>query len=201
MQNKINEHHKKYLERIAFYKSFGYDIEKERRFIFEKAEPISGNILEIGTGKGHFALELAREGHMFTSIDVSEEEQEFARLNIEQAGFSKQVHFKIEDAEHLNFKDASIDIIFSINTMHHLTNPFKVMDELIRIISSKGKIILSDFNKEGFKIMNKVHESEGRKHEANTITLGDIKDYLKNKDFITEEYSSQFQDVLVAFKK
>jgi len=189
------------LERIEFYKKFGYDIEKERRFIFERAGPISGNILEIGTGKGHFALELAREGHIFTSIDVSEEEQEFARLNVAHAGFSKQVSFKIEDAEHMNFKDASIDIVFSINTMHHLANPFKVMDELIRIVSSKGKIILSDFNNEGFKIISKVHESEGRKHEANAVTLADIKDYLKNKDFKTEECSSRFQDVLIAFRK
>ncbi len=201
MENKVSENHKKYLDRVEFLKSFGYDIEKERRFIFEKAEPISGNILEIGTGKGHFALELAREGHMFTSIDVSEEEQEFARLNIAHAGFSKQVHFKIADAEHLNFKDVSIDTIFSINTIHHLANPFKVVDELVRIVSSQGKVILSDFNKEGFRIMNKAHESEGRKHESNVVTLGDIKEYLKNKDFQTEEYSSQFQDVLIVYRK
>lgn len=201
MENKASENHKKYLERIEFYKSLGYDIEKERRFIFEKAEPIFGNILEIGTGKGHFALELAKEGHIFTSIDVSEEEQEFARLNIAYAGFSKQVHFKIENAEHLNLKDASIDTIFSINTIHHLANPFKVVDELVRIVSSQGKIVLSDFNNEGFKIMDKVHESEGRKHEANAVTLGDIKDYLENKDFQTEEYSSQFQDVLIVYRK
>ena len=44
MEEKLLENHKRYLERIEFYKSFGYDIEKERRFIFEKAGPISGNI-------------------------------------------------------------------------------------------------------------------------------------------------------------
>lgn len=201
MHDKINENHKKYLERMEFFKSFGYDIEKERRFIFEKAKPISGTILEIGTGKGHFALELAKEGYKFTSIDVSQEEQAFARLNIEHAGFSRQINFKIENAERLSLKDASIDVIFSINTIHHLAKPFKVLDELIRVVSSSGKIVLSDFNKEGLKIMAKIYEGEGRKHNAGSVTLNDVKDYLKDKNFGVEEYSSQFQDILIAYKK
>ena len=201
MHNKIEDNHKKYLERVEFFKSFGYDIEKERRFVFEKAKPISGTILEIGTGKGYFALELAKKGHRFTSVDVSQEEQAFARLNIEHAGFSRQVDFKIENAEQLSFKDASIDVIFSINTIHHLANPFQVVDELVRVVSSGGKIILSDFNKEGLKIMAKIHESEGRKHSEGKVVLSNIKDYLKEKSLKVEEYSSQFQDILIAYKK
>jgi len=67
--------HKIYTERVNFYRSFGYDLEKERDFILDKSLPISGEILEIGTGKGHFALALAKRGYNFTSIDISAQEQ------------------------------------------------------------------------------------------------------------------------------
>ena len=51
-----------------------------RKFIFDKSQPIFGDILEVGTGKGHFALILAQEGCYFTSVDISEEEQKFANF-------------------------------------------------------------------------------------------------------------------------
>ena len=36
MDTQILENHKKYLERVSFYKKFDYDIEKERNFIFDE---------------------------------------------------------------------------------------------------------------------------------------------------------------------
>ena len=62
MEEKLLENHKIYLERINFYKKFGYDVGEERKFILEKAYPLYGDILEVGTGKGYFTVELAKEG-------------------------------------------------------------------------------------------------------------------------------------------
>jgi len=67
----VLENHKRYLERKALYSSLGYNVDRERTFILEKARPLYGNILEAGTGKGHFALELARAGYKFTTFDIS----------------------------------------------------------------------------------------------------------------------------------
>ena len=60
MEGRVLENHKRYLERINLYRSFGYDVEKERRFVLEKSVPLYGNILEVGTGKGYFTVELAK---------------------------------------------------------------------------------------------------------------------------------------------
>ncbi|MBU4457664.1 MAG: class I SAM-dependent methyltransferase [Candidatus Omnitrophica bacterium] len=199
MEEKLLENHKRYLERIKFYKKFGYDIEGERRFILEKACPLYGDILEVGTGKGYFTVELAKEGCNLTSIDISDEEQEFARFNIKYFGFEKLVDFRIENAEKLSFRDSSFDLIFSINTLHHLVAPIKVVDELIRIVILEGRIILSDFTREGLEIIDKIHASEGRKHEAGGMTLSDISNYLENRRFSIQKYRSRFQDVLIAY--
>ena len=132
-------------------------------------------------------------------MEFSKEEQKFAQMNIKYFGLEKQVEFRIENAENLDFEDESFDIIFSVNTIHHLINPFRVMDELARIIAFEGKIILSDFTKEGLEIVDKVHAIEDRIHEVSSVDLASIDDYLSKKDFKLERYKSKCQEILIAY--
>jgi len=201
LEEKLLENHKRYLERINFYKKFGYDVKEERKFILEKSYPLYGDMVEVGTGKGYFTLEFAKEGYAFTSIDISDEEQEFARLNIKYFGFEKLVDFRIENAEHLSFDNSSFDIIFSINTMHHLTKPVKVIEELIRIATLEGKIILSDFTEDGLKVIDKIHASEGRVHKSGQTKLCEIGNYLEHRKFAIQKHRSRFQEVLIAYRQ
>jgi len=200
MNKEAKENHERYLVRKELYRDFGYDVDEERAFIIKQAQPIYGRILEAGTGKGHFALALAKEGYVFTTFDISQEEQKFARLNLEYYGFLDKISFCIEDGENLSFKDKSFDVIFSVNTLHHLYRPYEVINELIRVLAIKGKIALSDFNKEGLLVMDKIHATEGRKHEVSDITLRDIKVYLAKQGFQIKQESTQYQDVLIAQK-
>ncbi len=191
----------KYIEeRVALYKTFGYDIEEERRFIIDKSLPLSGDILEIGTGKGYLALTLAQMGLSFTTIDVSEEEQKIARHNIAGHGLAENVRFKIENAENLSFPNESFDVIISANLIHHLKNPFKVIDEMERVLRPKGKIVIGEFTEEGFAIMTKIHKKEGRHHDEGSVKLSDIKRYLSDKKFFVREDKSRLQEVLIAHK-
>jgi len=200
LEKEVLENHERYLERKELYLKFGFDIDKERNFILDKAKPISGNILEVGTGKGHFALVLAKEGYKFTSVDISIEEQEIAKLNLRYFKFEKSVNLKIENAEHLSFEENSFDIIFSVNTLHHFNAPFKVMDEFSRILTPGGKIILSDFNERGFKIIDKVHAARGGIHEKAEFGLRDIEMYLKEKGFKSDRCEGNFQEIVTARK-
>jgi len=199
LDDELLANHKRYLERKALYSSLGYDVDKERAFILEKAQPLYGGILEAGTGKGHFALELAKAGYSFTTFDISETEQAFAKLNLRYFGLDKQVDFCIENGESLSFQDKSFDVIFSVNTLHHLTNPYTVIAEFLRMLSFEGKLVLSDFTKKGLRLMDKIHASEGNKHEAGKTTLADVERYLAEKGFRVVKASSTFQEVLIAY--
>jgi 2-polyprenyl-3-methyl-5-hydroxy-6-metoxy-1,4-benzoquinol methylase len=200
LDKEVLENHKIYLERKKLYQSFGYDVEKERDFILEQAKPLYGKILEAGTGKGHFALALAKAEYKFVTFDISADEQRFAKLNIAHFGFQKQVDFRIENGEHTSFSEGSFDTVFSINVLHHLRNPYQVLDELIRLLSQNGKLILADFTEEGFKIMDKIHALEGNKHEAGKIKLIDTQAYLREKFFLVRSIQSTYQHVLIASK-
>ncbi len=196
-RSEVEQNHKKYVERQELFRKFGYDVETERDFIIERSRPFSGNILEVGTGKGYFAITLAKKGYSLTSIDVSEEEHRAARLNVEYFGFSSRVALRVEDAEKTGFKDRSFDTIFSVNVIHHLANPLKVVDEISRLVARGGKIILSDFTREGFEAMDRLHASEGNTHTTGHMTLDEAAERL-SKGFDVTRHKSRFQDIIIA---
>jgi ubiquinone/menaquinone biosynthesis C-methylase UbiE len=198
MDKEVLENHKTYLERKKLHQGFGYDVDKERDFILEEAKPFLGKILEAGTGKGHFALALAKDGYSFVTFDISAEEQRFAKLNLAYFGFEKQVIFKIENAEHTSFADRSFDVILCVNTLHHLNNAYKVIDEFLRILAPCGKLVLADFTEEGFKVMDKVHACDGTIHQVCKTTLEDVAAYLNKKLFLVKNSRSAYQHVLIA---
>ncbi len=198
MDQEIVKNHERYLQRINLFKDCGYDIQKERDFILKKSLPLDGSILEVGTGKGHFAIELAKKGYRFTSVDVSEEEQKYARMNVAYLGLQEHIDFKIADAEELNFDNGSFDIIFAVNMIHHLSDPYKVMDEFTRVIRLAGKIIVSDFNRKGLDLVRKIHGSEGRIHPEGKTAIGEISAYLAKKGFKTKDYETVFQETVIA---
>ena len=194
----IAENHRRYVERIAFLKRFGYDVEAGRADVLEAGRPLEGRILEVGTGKGYFTVALAREGCMLTSLDISEEEQFFARANVEYYGYTGRVDFRIGDAARLPFPDDSFDIVFSVNTIHHLTAPITALDEIVRVAAPAGRIVIADFNAAGFAAVDRAHRSEGRQHEAITATLDGLRGHLAGLGYDVTITRRQTQDILAA---
>lgn len=200
VNKKITDNYCRYLERQALYKSFGYGVEKERDFILAAAAPIRGRIIEAGTGKGHFALALAKAGHSFVSFDISAQEQYFAGLLLEYFGLRERADLRIENGERTSFPAGAFDTVFSVNVLHHLSNPYLVIDELIRLVSPGGRLVLADFTPEGFKVMDKIHSLEGNVHETGKVGMAEAETYLVNMEFSIGKVSSVYQTVLVAGK-
>ena len=195
--DEVINNYKEYCARQELYLKFGYDSEKERQFIIENAIPIDEEILDIGTGKGYLAVELARKGYYFSSIDIDDECLHIARLNLKYFSFESNVKITKQNAEQLSFKDNSFNTVFMINTLHHLKHPYKVLSEIIRVISIQGKLVIGDFSEEGFEFMDKIHSMEGKTHERGKVSLKDIERYLLNKGFLVENFSSKFQNIII----
>ena len=200
-KSEILTNHARYAERKALYKRCGYDVEEESAFIIEKSRPISGNILEAGTGKGHFSLALAQKGFKFTSFDISEAEQQYALLNLLYYGLEQQVCFDIANAESLTYENGIFDIIFAVNVIHHLPRACKVCYELSRVLSHSGKIVISDFNVHGLAIMDKIHFLDGGEHEVGSDTLADVKKMLMGREFEVKQHSGINQNTLIAYRE
>lgn len=194
----VIENNRKMRERRELYLSHGYDMDAERALILEAAGDLDGRILELGTGKGYMSVALARRGCRFFTIDISAGEQRFARLNLHFCGLENQATFIIGSGDTLPFTARSLDRVISINTLHHLDNPGRVLDELERVAASGAVLVMSDFTDEGFELVERVHRMEGRHHPVEGIRVRAAASRLRQAGFETVVSNSRFQETLVA---
>ena len=184
--------------RLRLFKKYGYDIPKARNFILAKSKLNKGRVLEVGTGKGHLAIVLAKKGFKFTSIDLDTKAQEVAKSILKELKLDKLAVLKIMDAERLRFSDNKFDSVISVNFIHHAKNPAKCIKEMVRV--AKEKLIIVDLNKRGECIMEKVHSLDGHKHHASKMSLSSVKTLLEKLGLSVKIYHDSCQILLVAKK-
>ena len=64
------------------FRTHGIDREGMIGFVVDAAEPLPGRVLDIGTGRGFAAVELARRGAGVATIDTSEEMLKSAAMGV-----------------------------------------------------------------------------------------------------------------------
>jgi len=187
------------LERKRLYKRYGYDQDASRSFILEKCLPLKEPVLEIGTGKGLMTLMLARNAGKVLSIDISPEEQEFARLNAAAEGVLGKIEFVVRDAAQLPYPDREYGTVVSVNAFHHFRQPFAVLQEMIRVCGHK--LVIADFSDEGFAIVRRIHRDEGREHEEECGDFSIVGQYLQEYGFSVKKHDGCGQAIYVGEKK
>jgi len=185
-------------DRLKLFKRYGYDIPRARKFILTKAKISRGRILEVGTGRGHMAVTLAKNGLKVVSIDLDRKAQNTAKLRLKSLKLDKCVSLKHMNAEKLQYKDNLFDYVISVNFIHHAKNPAKCLKEMIRV--AKNKLIIADLNKRGEKIMDKVHALDGHRHAASKMSLSSTKKLIEKLGMSVRTYYDSCQIVLVARK-
>jgi ubiquinone/menaquinone biosynthesis C-methylase UbiE len=98
--------------------------------------------LDIGCGTGVLSLELASRGHRVIGIDFSP--SMIAETRKKAAEHQVAICFQPADAEQLPFAIASFDIAMSRHLLWTLPNPERAMDEWIRVLRPRGRLIVID---------------------------------------------------------
>jgi len=197
----IQDNHKLFDERRNLYKAKGLDFLKSREFILEKAGPLQGNILDVGSGKGIMALSLAKVGHSFTSIDKDEEMLKITALNLAYEDLLSKAELYVMDVYSLEFGENSFNNVFIVEALHHMDDVEGVFSEVDRVLSPEGELVLADFNKEGMEIVDLVHGHEGRKHKTTLIGMGEAEGRLKLNGYNVKRYEDKCHWILIADKK
>ena len=194
----VHEHHEK---RLALYSDKGIDFDKYRKFLLDKASFLEGNILELGTGTGYTTVTLAREGYKFTSVDTDKEALKTTAARLAYDKVLPNVKFYIMDATRLEFDSSSFKNILAINLVHHVGEVEKLLSEADRVLCSKGKIIISDFNEEGRQIIDLVHREEGRSHDHPIADKDKICSFFEGKGYKTNKSENTGHWILIAEKE
>ena len=185
-------------DRLRLFKRYGYDIPRAREFILTKAKVSGGRILEVGTGRGHMAVALAKNGLKVVSIDLDRKAQKTAKLKLKSLKLDNSVSLKNMNAERLKYKDSFFNEVISVNFIHHAKNPAKCLKEMVRV--ARNKLVIADLNKRGEKIMKKVHSLDGHSHVASKMSLLGVKEYLEKEGLVVKVYRDVCQAVIIAKK-
>jgi ubiquinone/menaquinone biosynthesis C-methylase UbiE len=103
-------------------------------------------VLEIGCGRGDFALTLAQRFPSATiaALDFSERAVDIARDRAQTIG--AKVDFTTGNAESLPFEPGSFDFVVSCECMEHVPVPQKMANEIARCLRSGGEFIVTTEN-------------------------------------------------------
>ncbi len=198
----VEENRKHYNERVAVYRSLGHDREAAIRFVIGMAEPLTPPVLDVGTGKGFAAVEIARRGAPLTSVDLSAEELRFAHLNAMAAGVDSRIEFHVTDAERLPFEDGHFNLVTMVNVLHHLEGYRGILAEISRVLAPDGRFVLADFTVEGFAILDRVHELEGRVHDRpGRFNIEEVARALPEFGMGCRERDTRFQQCVMVARK
>lgn len=105
-------------------------------------------VLEVGCGPGHMALELARNGFNVTGIDLSQKCIETAeRIAAEDPWKETRAVLQYRNADFLNkttFSENSFDVAVFIGALHHFPNQQAVLSQVARVLRKNGLVLVHE---------------------------------------------------------
>jgi ubiquinone/menaquinone biosynthesis C-methylase UbiE len=109
-----------------------------------------GEAVDLGCGPGLLVIEMARQapGLHVTGIDLSETLLADARETARQAGVAERVDFRLGNVEEIPFPDSSLDLVVSTLSLHHWSDPLKVLNEVHRVLKPGGAFYIFDLRRD-----------------------------------------------------
>ncbi|MCY4726192.1 class I SAM-dependent methyltransferase [Nocardioides sp. STR2] len=96
--------------------------------------PLDGTtLLDVGGGPGYFADAFARAGATYFSIDVDSD-------LADESGRSRRV---VGTGAQLPFRDEAFDVVYSSNVLEHVSEPWTVAEEMLRVLRPGGMAFIS----------------------------------------------------------
>jgi ubiquinone/menaquinone biosynthesis C-methylase UbiE len=110
--------------------------------------PPGGKALDLGTGPGFVAIDVARllqgTGCEVVGVDLSSAMLALAAENAENEGLNGMLTWRKGDAKAMPFDDDEFDLIVCNDSLHHWEDPLPVFDEIARVLKNDGKCIVHD---------------------------------------------------------
>lgn len=153
--------------------------------MLEMAEfPRGSHLLEVGCANGVYTFELAKLGFQMTGLDLSPECVRVATQQAERLGLS-HVHFTVGDAEALSqFEDDSFDGVISFSVLRYVSDPFRAIREIYRVVRPSGMAVVDFPNKWSpwFTLLKPLLTGRTHIHDHQYAT-GQVKEMLEVAGF------------------
>ncbi|SPH17261.1 Sarcosine/dimethylglycine N-methyltransferase [Defluviimonas aquaemixtae] len=115
--------------------------------IVEGLDLAGKTVLDVGSGAGGVAMTLVREhgAGRVVGIDVEDDVCEAARQLVAEAGLAERIEFRRVEPGPFPLPDASVDIIFSKDSIVHIRDKEALAAEAFRVLRPGGWFAASDW--------------------------------------------------------
>jgi len=126
-------------------------------------------VLDIASGSGYGTKILAETAKKVYGVEIDKKSVEYAQ---NKYGASN-IEFKVGDGENIPLPNESVDVVITYETIEHIKNYKKFVEEMSRVLKKDGLAIVSTPNDLEFAEGNHFHLHEFAEKELNYL--------LKNK--------------------
>jgi SAM-dependent methyltransferase len=109
-------------------------------------------VLEIGCGIGTDATNFARQGAVYTGVDLSSESIRLAKQRFQVFGLQGNfIECNAEKLDSIFASDQKFDLIYSFGVIHHAPNPERVVQCLPNLLADNGECRVMLYAKDSWK--------------------------------------------------
>jgi ubiquinone/menaquinone biosynthesis C-methylase UbiE len=145
-------------------------IEHWHRYHFASRWSAGRRVLDIACGEGYGSALLSRNAAHVTGVDVSLEAIEHAR---QAYGSARNVEFRSGSCTRIPLPDGSVDLVVSFETIEHIEEQQAFLDEVARVLTPDGVLLVSCPNKEEYtdkrEFDNEFHVKELYREELDAL--------------------------------
>ena len=151
-----------------------------------KALNVSGDSvgLDLATGTGYTAIEIAKIAHKVYALDGTREMLVSAAKSASDLGFSN-IEFILGSVEHLPFDSETFDIVSCRRAAHHFKDKHVLLDEAWRVLKVGGRFGLVDFlrpENDTSNLFNRIEAMRDPSH-VGALSFSEWRDMVKNHGF------------------
>jgi ubiquinone/menaquinone biosynthesis C-methylase UbiE len=121
----------------------------ERSLVLKHLSSIGfeGKLLEVGSGRGRFCLNIAKEfpKSKVIGIDLSKQMVDYSNNELKRLKITNAT-FLVGNASSLQFEDNYFDVVLCIQVLMHIPDKKRVLHEIKRVTKRGGLIILNQMN-------------------------------------------------------
>lgn len=115
------------------------------REVVRSLAPAEGEcVVDLGAGVGAATVEAARSGATIVAVDPMAYMRRILRLRRSWQRHRAAIRVVEGAAESIPLEDASVDALWTVNTIHHWTERDRASRELARVMKKGGRVLLVD---------------------------------------------------------
>jgi len=158
------------------------------RYRFACAYVRGKSVLDIACGTGFGSRILLQAGAArVVGIDISEDAIRFAREKYEAPG----LEFETGDVLSIPYPQDSFERIVSFETLEHVKNPKRALEEMNRVLAPGGVLAISSPNRKLTSPQKKKEEAPANPFHVTEFTVAEFREILDGRFEVLEFYGQR----------